>query len=79
MNVGEGSFGSLLSSCSLAFFSASFLRHRSTEAAAASSWNRSMMVVAVKSGDQLVLMPEAKQGLAYLEQPPHPDRDSPKP
>lgn len=35
---------------SLAFFCASFLRHRSTEAAAASSWNRSMMVVAVKSG-----------------------------
>jgi hypothetical protein len=35
---------------SLAFFCASFLRHRSTDAAAASSWNRSIMVVAVKSG-----------------------------
>lgn len=53
MNVGDGSLGSRCSSCSFAFLVASFLRHRSTDAAAASSVNRSMMVVAVKSGHQL--------------------------
>ena len=49
MNVGDGSLGSRFSKISLALLLASFLRQRSTEAAAASSWNRSMMVVAVKS------------------------------
>lgn len=50
MKVGEGSLGSLCSSCSFAFLAANFFKHRSTDAAAASSVNRSMMVVAVKSG-----------------------------
>jgi hypothetical protein len=54
MKVGEGNLGSLCSSCSFAFFAASFLRHRSTDAAAASSVNRSMIVVAVKSDISLV-------------------------
>lgn len=50
MKVGDGNFGSRFSRISLALFVESFLRQRSTEAAAASSWNRSMIVVAVKSG-----------------------------
>jgi len=54
MNVGEGNLGSLCSSCSFAFLAANFLRHRSTDAAAASSVNRSMIVVAVKSDVSLV-------------------------
>jgi hypothetical protein len=54
MKVGEGNLGSLCSSCSFAFLAASFLRHRSTDAAAASSVNRSMIVVAVKSTISLV-------------------------
>lgn len=49
MNVGEGNFGSRFSRISLARLVASFFKHRSTDAAAASSWNRSMIVVAVKS------------------------------
>jgi hypothetical protein len=49
MKVGEGNLGSRCSNCSFAFLAASFLRHRSTDAAAASSVNRSMIVVAVKS------------------------------
>jgi hypothetical protein len=71
MKVGEGSLGSRCSSCSFAFFDASFLRHRSTDAAAASSVNRSMMVVAVKSGHQLVHI--IAERLAYPEQLPHHD------
>lgn len=49
MNVGDGSLASRFSMISLALLVDSFLRQRSTAAAAASSWNRSMMVVAVKS------------------------------
>ena len=67
MNVGEGSLGSrvcadksasntpaitaLASMSSFAFFAARFFRHLSTDAAACSSWNRSRMVVAVKSAE----------------------------
>lgn len=49
MKVGEGNLGSRFSRISFARLVDSFFRHRSTDAAAASSWNRSMMVVAVKS------------------------------
>lgn len=57
MKVGEGSLGSRFSRISLAFFVDSFFRHRSTAAAAASSWNRSMMVVAVKSRSESARRP----------------------
>jgi hypothetical protein len=49
MKVGDGNLGSRFSKISFALLEASFLRQRSTEAAAASSWKRSMIVVAVKS------------------------------
>lgn len=50
MKVGEGSLGSRVASMSLARREASFFKHLSTAAAAASSWKRSMIVQAVKSG-----------------------------
>jgi len=75
MKVGEGSLGSLCSSCSFAFLAANFFKHRSTDAAAASSVNRSMMVVAVKSG---ISMNRAIEQGTYLEQLPHHDLGSPR-